>query len=120
MVFNEKETGGNDLHAVWPVFANSDKLLTKNRPGDSEMFHQNLFDLLGRDVFAPRDETVKIGNYARGGKTRGDHRVADHDMGGEEKYIPFGLVEEDSGQVHLTFGSFSKTSDFIVDSLQDW
>ena len=32
--------------------------------------------------------TVKIGDYARGGKTRGDHRAADHDMGGEEKYIP--------------------------------
>ena len=64
--------------------------------------------------------TVKIGDYARGGKTRGDHRAADHDMGAEEKYIPFGLVEEDSGQLHLTFGSSFKTSDFIVDSLQDW
>jgi hypothetical protein len=41
-------------------------------------------------------------------------------MGGEEKYIPFGLVEEDSGPLHLTFGSSFKTSDFIVDSLQDW
>jgi hypothetical protein len=64
--------------------------------------------------------TVKIGDYARGGKTRGDHRAADHDMGGEEKYVPFGLVDEDSGQLHVTFGSSSKTSDFIVDSLKDW
>lgn len=64
--------------------------------------------------------TVKIGDYARGGKTRGDHRAADHDMGAEEKYTPFGLVDEDSGQLHLTFGSSFKTSDFIVDSLQDW
>jgi hypothetical protein len=29
--------------------------------------------------------TVKIGDYARGSKTRGDHRAADHDMGGDEK-----------------------------------
>jgi hypothetical protein len=41
-------------------------------------------------------------------------------MGGEEKYVPFGLVDEDSGQLHLTFGSSSKTSDFIADSLYDW
>lgn len=41
-------------------------------------------------------------------------------MGGEEKYVPFGLVDEDSGQLHVTFGRSSKTSDFIVDSLYDW
>lgn len=63
--------------------------------------------------------TVKIGEYARGGKTRGDPRAADHDMGCEEKYVPFGLLDEDSGQLHLTFGSSSKTSDFIVDSLYE-
>jgi len=45
--------------------------------------------------------TVKIGEYARGGKTRGDHRAADHDMGCEEKYVPFGVIDEDSGRLHL-------------------
>ena len=30
--------------------------------------------------------TVNIGDYSRGGKTRGDARAADHDMGCEEKY----------------------------------
>ena len=64
--------------------------------------------------------TVKLGDYARGGKTRGDYRAADHEMGGPEKYIPFGLVDEDSGQLYLTFGSSSKTSDVIVDSLYGW
>jgi len=63
---------------------------------------------------------VKIGEYARGGKTRGDHQAADHDMGCEEKYVPFGVVDEDNGRLHLTFGSSFKTSDFIVDSLTDW
>ena len=41
-------------------------------------------------------------------------------MGCEEKYIPLGLVDEDSGQLHIYFGSSFKTSDFIVDSLLDW
>jgi hypothetical protein len=64
--------------------------------------------------------TVSIGEYSRGGKTRGDNRAADHDMGCEQKYTPFGLVDEDSGQLHLTFGSSFKTSDFIVDGLYAW
>jgi hypothetical protein len=64
--------------------------------------------------------TVNIGEYARGGKTRGDNQAADHDMGCEEKHTPFGIVDEDSGDLHLTFGSSAKTSDFIVDALQGW
>jgi hypothetical protein len=63
---------------------------------------------------------VNIGDYARGGKTRGDSRAADHDRGCEEKYTPFGIVDEDEGALHLTFGSSFKTSDFVVDSLMDW
>ncbi len=64
--------------------------------------------------------TVKIGEYARGGKTRGDHRAADHDIGCEEKYVSFRVVDEDTGRLHLMFGCSFKTSDFIVDSLEDW
>ena len=64
--------------------------------------------------------TVNIGEYSRGGKTRTDSRAADHDMGCQEKYTPFGIVNEDSGELHLTFGSSAKTSDFIVDALQAW
>jgi len=64
--------------------------------------------------------SVNIGDYSRGGKTRGDNRAADHDMGCTEKYTPFGLVDEDGGQLHLAFGSSAKTSDFIVDSLEAW
>ena len=64
--------------------------------------------------------TVKIGDYSRGGQTRSNTQAADHDMGCQEKYVPFGILEEDRGQLHLTFGHSFKTSDFIVDSLQDW
>ena len=63
---------------------------------------------------------MKIGDYARGGKTRGNHQAQDHDMGAKEKYIPCGILEEDKGQLYLNFGSSYKTSDFIVDSLLLW
>lgn len=63
---------------------------------------------------------MKIGDYARGGKTRGNHQAQDHDLGGIEKYIPCGILEEDKGQLYLNFGSSYKTSDFIVDSLLLW
>jgi len=62
--------------------------------------------------------TVKIGEFSRGGGTRGDHRARDHDMGGQEQYLPCGIVDEESAALHLTFGSSSKTSDFIVDTLE--
>jgi hypothetical protein len=64
--------------------------------------------------------TVKLGDFSRGGKTRGDNKAADHDLGSQEKYIPCGLVDEDTGQLYITFGGSYKTSDFIVDTLQAW
>jgi hypothetical protein len=64
--------------------------------------------------------TVKIGPYSRGGKTRGDNRASDHDMGCDETYTPFGIVDEDSGELYLNFSRSHKTSDFVVDSLQQW
>ena len=64
--------------------------------------------------------TVHIGDVSRRGRTRGDHEACDHDMGLKEKYIPCGIVEEDRGHLHITFGSSSKTSDFIVDALEAW
>jgi len=64
--------------------------------------------------------TVLIGEVSRGGLTRGDHRACDHDLGLHEKDLPCGIVEEDRGQLHITFGSSCKTSDFIVDVLEAW
>jgi hypothetical protein len=64
--------------------------------------------------------TVPIGDVSRGGRTRGDHQACDHDLGLKEKYIPCGILEEERGQLHITFGSSYKTSDFIVDALEAW
>jgi len=41
-------------------------------------------------------------------------------LGLHEKSIPCGIVEEDRGQLSITFGSSYKTSDFIVDALEAW
>jgi DDE family transposase len=35
----------------------------------------------------------------------------------KEKYVPCGIVDEDNAELPITFGSSSKTSDFIVDAL---
>ena len=59
--------------------------------------------------------TVNIGAFSCGGHTRGDHKASDHDLGCKEKYIPCGIVDEDTAQLYVTFGSSHKTSDCIVD-----
>ena len=61
---------------------------------------------------------MKIGDFSRGGVTRGDNRASDHDLGCEEKYIPCGIVDEESAELNITFGSSYKTSDFIVDTIE--
>lgn len=63
---------------------------------------------------------MNIGDFSRGGLTRGDNQASDHDFGTGEHYIPCGIVDEDSGQLYVTFGNSYKTSDFIVDTLQQW
>jgi len=55
---------------------------------------------------------------SRGGLTRGDHKACDHDLGCQEKYTPGGIVDEDTGELRIMFGSSYKTSDFIVDALE--
>jgi DDE family transposase len=62
--------------------------------------------------------TVHIGEFSRGGVTRGEHKACEHDCGCREKYIPCGIVDEASGEFHITFGRSYKTSDFIVDTLE--
>jgi hypothetical protein len=60
---------------------------------------------------------VKIGAYARGGLTRGDHQASEHDRGCKAKYVPCGIVDEDSAALTITCGSSYTTSDFIVEAL---
>ena len=59
---------------------------------------------------------MQIGDFSRGGLTWGNYKACDHDRGGEEKYIPWGMGDEDTGQLSLTFGSSATTSDFMVET----
>ena len=61
--------------------------------------------------------TGHSGDYSRGGLTRGANQASDHDRGCKEKYVPCGIVDEESAERTITFGSSSKTSDFIVEAL---
>ncbi len=61
---------------------------------------------------------MQLGEFSRGGLTRSEVKAYDHDLGCQAKYIPWGLVDEDTGQLSITFGSSAKTSDFIVDALE--
>jgi hypothetical protein len=60
---------------------------------------------------------VKIGEFSRGGLTRGDNQASDHAMGCKEKDVPGGIVEEERAELPITFGRSDKTSDGIVDAL---
>lgn len=62
--------------------------------------------------------TVNLGEFSRGGRTRGEVKAYDHDLGCQAKYIPCGLLDEDTGQLSITFGSSAKTSDFIMDVVE--
>jgi transposase len=64
--------------------------------------------------------TVKLGPFSRGGQTRGEYRASAHDFGSLEQYVPGGILDEDTAQLWVTFGSSAKTSDFIVDTLAAW
>ena len=66
--------------------------------------------------------TVNVGEYSRGGRSRGVEAVKalDHDMCPKEKLIPGGILEPVTGRSFLFFGTSYKTSDFIVDGLLLW
>lgn len=66
--------------------------------------------------------TVHVGQYARGGRSRGLRAVQawDHDMRPKQKVVPGGILEPVSGRAFLFVTSSHKTSDFMVDGLALW
>ena len=64
--------------------------------------------------------TVKIGPFARGGKSRVLTKAADHDFEAEAKVTPVGIFLPAENELFL-YGITSKvTSDCLVDCLVDW
>ena len=66
--------------------------------------------------------TVHVGDYSRGGRSRGmvPLKALDHDMYLKQKLVPGGILEPVSGGAFLFFGTNYKTSDFMVDGLLLW
>jgi hypothetical protein len=66
--------------------------------------------------------TVHVGEYSRGGRSRGVVAVKalDHDMCLKEKLVPGGILEPVSGKSFLFLGTNYKTSDFMADGLLLW
>lgn len=64
--------------------------------------------------------TVKIGDFARGGKSRLERKAADHDFQPEGILNPFGIYLPQWDDLNLYFTASSVTSDFIVDMLDRW
>ena len=66
--------------------------------------------------------TIHVGEYSRGGRSRGLKAVEawDHDMRPKEKLVPGGILEPVTGRSFLFFGTSYKTSDFLVDGLLLW
>jgi Rhodopirellula transposase DDE domain len=61
--------------------------------------------------------TGDLGEWSRGGLTRGDVPACDHDCGWDAQSIPCGVVDEETGQRGITCGSRAKTRDPILDPL---
>ena len=66
--------------------------------------------------------TVNVGDYSRGGRSRGKVAVKalDHDMCDKKKMVPGGVLEPVEGRSFLFFGTHFKTSDFMADGLLLW
>ena len=65
---------------------------------------------------------VKMGELSRKGRRRGTDPVKaqDKDMDVQGKLIPFGILEVQSGESTIVFGTSRETSDFLVDCLEHW
>jgi hypothetical protein len=64
--------------------------------------------------------TVKVGPFARGGKSRVPTKAADHDFQPEATVTPVGIFLPASDEIFF-YGVTSKvTSDCLIDRLVDW
>lgn len=64
--------------------------------------------------------TVKVGPFSRGGKTRVDTEGCDHDFNPSATVTPYGIFLPQWNELFLYFSTSKVTSDFIVDTLEDW
>lgn len=65
---------------------------------------------------------VKIGDFSRGGVSRGQTAVQalDHDMKVAQKLVPVGILEPKCDALTIYFSTSNETSDLRVDCLEPW
>lgn len=65
---------------------------------------------------------VKIGNLSRNGKSRDleAKEADDHDHVWTAVLVPFGILNLQTDQLSIYFGTSAETSDFIVDGIRQW
>ena len=64
--------------------------------------------------------TVKVGPFARGGKSRVLTKAADHDFEATATVTPVGILLPASDELFLCAVTSKVTSDCLVDRLVDW
>jgi Rhodopirellula transposase DDE domain len=64
--------------------------------------------------------TVKVGPFARGGKSRVLTIACDHDFHAQAKVTPVGIFLPSSDELFLYVVTSKVTSDCLVDRLVDW
>lgn len=63
---------------------------------------------------------VKIGEFARGGKSRVPTQAADHDFQAKTTVTPYGIFLPQLDELFLYLTEYKVTSDFIVDVLSEF
>lgn len=65
---------------------------------------------------------VKIGEFSRGGESRGVEpvRAQDHDMGCDGVLVPLGILDVADGLLMIILGTSKETADFLADGLLKW
>lgn len=64
--------------------------------------------------------TVKVGEFSRDGTSRVPVKALDHDYEPDAKVTPYGMLLPDHDELSIVVNTSKVTSDFIVDTLDDW
>jgi hypothetical protein len=67
-----------------------------------------------------RKRSFKIGDFSRGGKNRIPTKAADHDFKPKTVVTPYGILIPEFDELFLYLTESKITSDFIVDTLEDF
>ena len=62
---------------------------------------------------------VKVGEFARSGRSRQNEKALDHDFNPDEKVTPFGILLPETKETFIWMATSKVTADFMVDRLEE-